>query len=117
VTIDPDTMCSRTTITASPAFAANTMSLNGKEEDFDGNVRLCNVVREMRKIAGDYVGADGAVVVKKEDWATYKLKVVSHNNFPTAAGLASSASGYACFTKCLAEVFAVRSGMQVCTRM
>jgi len=34
----------------------------------------------------------------------YDYKVVSENNFPTAAGFASSASGFAAFARCLVEV-------------
>lgn len=50
---------------------------------------------------------DGVTKISSADWAAYKLKIVSVNNFPTAAGLASSASGYACFTRCLAELYGV----------
>ncbi len=34
----------------------------------------------------------------------YDYKVMSENNFPTAAGFASSASGFAAFARCLVEV-------------
>ena len=37
----------------------------------------------------------------------YKLHICSENNFPTAAGLASSAAGYACFVYTLASVYGV----------
>ena len=43
--------------------------------------------------------------MKKEEWADYKVHVSSLNTFPTAAGLASSAAGYAALVSCLAEVF------------
>lgn len=33
---------------------------------------------------------------EEEDMARYHLHICSKNNFPTAAGLASSAAGYAC---------------------
>jgi diphosphomevalonate decarboxylase len=36
------------------------------------------------------------------------VRVASKNNFPTAAGLASSASGYACLVAALARAFDVR---------
>lgn len=39
----------------------------------------------------------------------YKLLIVSENNFPTAAGLASSAAGYACFVYTLATLYGVQN--------
>lgn len=38
------------------------------------------------------------------DW---KIHICSKNNFPTAAGLASSAAGYACLTAALAKLYKV----------
>lgn len=37
-----------------------------------------------------------------ENW---KLHICSKNNFPTAAGLASSAAGYACLSAALAKLY------------
>jgi Diphosphomevalonate decarboxylase-like N-terminal domain len=34
--------------------------------------------------------------MRREAWHNYKVRIVSENNFPTAAGLASSASGFCC---------------------
>lgn len=39
----------------------------------------------------------------------YKLHICSENNFPTAAGLASSAAGYACFVYTLATLYGVEN--------
>jgi diphosphomevalonate decarboxylase len=104
-TIDQDSMQSRTTILASKSFDSDEMWLNDKHEDIAKSTRLTNVLREIRLRATDFEDADGNVLVKKEDWPQYHIHVISHNNFPTAAGLASSASGYACFTKCLAGLY------------
>eukprot|EP00466_Bigelowiella_natans_P012481 jgi/Bigna1/68404/fgenesh1_pg.6_\ len=50
---------------------------------------------------------EGKTIVKASEWPEFGLKITSDNNFPTAAGLASSASGLACFTKCLAAVYQI----------
>lgn len=99
-------MKSLTTIIASKTFAADSMRLNDKEESIDANPRMKDVIAQLKKRAQPLV-VDGVVKISSEDWAAYKLKIVSVNNFPTAAGLASSASGYACFTRCLAELYGV----------
>lgn len=110
-TLSQDSMKSTTTITASQALTAHEMVLNGDTVDLtvdnSTNKRLAAVMRETLARAQDYKNAEGKVVVKKEDWSKYKLSIKSHNNFPTAAGLASSASGLACFTACLAKLYNV----------
>lgn len=41
------------------------------------------------------------------DILKYNLHICSENNFPTAAGLASSAAGYACLVSALAALYNV----------
>ena len=69
--------------------------------------RLQNCLKSIRGRAGDKKDKDGKVIVKKEEWSEYKLHIVSSNNFPTAAGLASSASGFACLVYTLAQLFGI----------
>jgi diphosphomevalonate decarboxylase len=57
-----------------------------REEDIN-NDRLQNVLQAIRARIDD--DAD-------DELKNVKLHIVSKNNFPTAAGLASSAAGYAC---------------------
>jgi diphosphomevalonate decarboxylase len=64
------------------------------------------VLREIRAIAGNRIDpTTGDVLVKKEDWSKYKVHIASVNTFPTGAGLASSAAGYACLTSVLAKLY------------
>ena len=45
------------------------------------------------------------------------ISIVSNNNFPTAAGLASSASGYACLTAAVAKLLEVNVGPEALSRV
>jgi len=104
--IDQGSMKSLTCIVASKSYEKDTMFLNGKEEDIEANPRMKDVIQALRARAQPLV-VDGVTRIAKEDWSHYHLRIVSLNNFPTAAGLASSASGYACFTSTLATLYNV----------
>lgn len=77
------------------------MTLNGKQEDFE-NVRIQRCLAEVKLRAAE------AESCSKELLAM-KIHVVSENNFPTAAGLASSASGYACLVFTLAQLYGLKN--------
>lgn len=78
--------------------------MNGKEVEINGRGITC--IREIRRLAGDRVDpATGEVIVKKEDWPQYKVRICSVNTFPTGAGLASSAAGLACMVSTLGALF------------
>ena len=54
---------------------------------------------------------------KLEKISIRKVLISSRNNFPTAAGLASSASGYAALTFALAKFYCLDLGMQELSRI
>ena len=107
VTIDQADLCTTTTVTASASFPRDRLWLNGEEEDAEGNKRVQRVLKEVRDQAGDLKDATGKVLVRKEEWHQMRVHVVSKNNFPTAAGLASSAAGYAALAFSLAKLHGV----------
>ncbi|MCX6769314.1 MAG: diphosphomevalonate decarboxylase, partial [Candidatus Micrarchaeota archaeon] len=78
VTMD-ETVHTRTTVEFDSSLSRDLFSLNGKIARADETVRVSRVLDEVRKKAG----------------ITHKARVYSENNFPTAAGIASSASGFA----------------------
>ena len=79
------------------------------EEDVSQSRRFQACLRLVRALATDRVDpATGEVLVKKEDWEKYRIRVSSINTFPTAAGLASSAAGYACLVFALAQLFGAK---------
>ena len=63
--------------------------------------KVLSAIRNLAPSSSTHQTISGkSVAVTADDWAQkYKIKVVSFNNFPTAAGLASSASGYCCLGK------------------
>lgn len=96
-TLSLDYMCAKTTIAASPLFKENKLWLNGKEEIFD-NPRIENCLKDLKHRAE--LCGDGEIL-------KWNIHVCSENNFPTAAGLASSAAGYACFVTTLATLYGI----------
>jgi len=101
-----DDMRAITTVVASPGITADRLWLNGEEVDITGSKRVRSVLREMRALARDRA-TDGGGVIPGDVLRTWKVHIVSRNTFPTAAGLASSAAGYAALVHTLADVFNV----------
>jgi len=97
-TLHQDQLHAKTTVAISAGFTEDRIWLNGTEEDI-GNKRLQNCFREIRARAAAKDPSDPRV--------SMKIRVCSANNFPTAAGLASSAAGYACLVSALAQVYGV----------
>ncbi|KAG6490606.1 hypothetical protein ZIOFF_051913 [Zingiber officinale] len=106
VTLDPDHLSATTTVAVSPTFDRDRMWLNGQEISVSGD-RFQNCLREIRKLARDVEDVDKGVLIRKEDWQKLHVHIASYNNFPTAAGLASSAAGFACLVFTLAKLMNV----------
>ncbi|KAH9113614.1 hypothetical protein LEN26_011183 [Aphanomyces euteiches] len=105
VTLNQDQLKTVTSIVASKDFTDDRIWLNGAEQNIQ-NKRIQVVLKEMRRLASDKAVDQDGNTIAKADWNNYKLHIVSINTFPTAAGLASSAAGYACLVAALAELFA-----------
>ncbi|XP_051119991.1 diphosphomevalonate decarboxylase MVD2, peroxisomal [Andrographis paniculata] len=107
VTLDPDHLCTTTSVAVSPAFTHDRIWLNGKEVSLSGS-RFQNCLREIRSRASDVEDKEKGIKIAKEDWEKLHVHIVSYNNFPTAAGLASSAAGLACLVFSLAKLMNVK---------
>ena len=108
VTLDMEDLCTVTTVVASKSFSKDRLWLNGTEEDPSTNKRVQSVLREIRKRAGAFADSDGnTIIANNSEWSGYNVHIVSYNTFPTAAGLASSAAGYACMVRALGALFKV----------
>ncbi|XP_016996148.2 diphosphomevalonate decarboxylase [Drosophila takahashii] len=99
MTLSTDELCAKTTVCASESFEENRMWLNGEEVPFEGSSRLQRCLKEVRRLAL----SNGSTKVPP----AWKLHIASVNNFPTAAGLASSAAGYACLVYSLSRLYGI----------
>lgn len=97
MTLDANEMSANTTISASESFKQNRMWLNGDEVAFEDNARVMRCLEGVQRLAL----ANGELKFP----LSWKLHIASYNNFPTAAGLASSAAGYACLVYTLARLY------------
>ncbi|XP_017074430.1 diphosphomevalonate decarboxylase [Drosophila eugracilis] len=97
MTLSTDDLCAKTTVTASETFEQNRMWLNGDEVPFEESSRLQRCLKEVHRLALK----NGNQKVPP----SWKIHIASVNNFPTAAGLASSAAGYACLVYSLSRLY------------
>nr|XP_011469322.1 PREDICTED: diphosphomevalonate decarboxylase [Fragaria vesca subsp. vesca] len=107
VTLDPDHLCTTTTVSVSPSFSHDRMWLNGDEISLSGG-RFQRCLREIRSRACDVHDESKGIHITKKDWEKLHVHIASYNNFPTAAGLASSAAGFACLVFALGKLMNVK---------
>ncbi|XP_014593934.1 diphosphomevalonate decarboxylase isoform X1 [Equus przewalskii] len=113
VTLHQDQLKTTTTAAISKDFTEDRIWLNGREEDV-GQPRLQACLREIRRLARKRRSAGDEDLLPLS--LSYKVHVASVNNFPTAAGLASSAAGYACLAYTLAQVYGVEGDLSEVAR-
>ncbi|XP_030153265.1 diphosphomevalonate decarboxylase isoform X4 [Lynx canadensis] len=113
VTLHQDQLKTTTTAAISKDFTEDRIWLNGREEDV-GQPRLQACLREIRRLARKRrsTGDEDPPPLS----LSYKVHIASVNNFPTAAGLASSAAGHACLAYTLARVYGVDSDLSEAAR-
>ena len=106
ITLDQKDLCAITTVAASTSFTQDRLWLNGTEDVHAAtNVRFRACIDGVKALATDVTTDDGVTaVVTKAQWQTMYIHVSSYNTFPTAAGLASSAAGYAALVASLAQL-------------
>ncbi|KAI3633242.1 hypothetical protein MIR68_008780 [Amoeboaphelidium protococcarum] len=118
LTLDTDDLHSKTTVRVySPQGGSQQSSdssddvefwLNGVKEPL--STRMIKIVSQLRlqraQLEQEQMDTTTTTTASKcLPLSQWPLRIVSENNFPTAAGLASSASGLACFVVTLASVY------------
>lgn len=104
MTLSQDDLRTHTTAACSASFEKDSLTLNGSDQDISG-ARTQACLRELRTLR-KAVEEEDASLPKLSD---LPLKIVSENNFPTAAGLASSAAGFAALVRAIANLYQLKS--------
>lgn len=112
VTLNQDELRARTTVAVSRNFKEDKMWLNGREQSMK-NARLQSVISQIKRLCRKRkIDAD-----QPNEKLQWKLHICSENNFPTAAGLASSAAGYACLVYALSKLYGVEGDISKIARL
>ncbi|EGO55801.1 diphosphomevalonate decarboxylase [Neurospora tetrasperma FGSC 2508] len=101
VTLSQADLRTLTTASCSASYPeGDSLLLNGEPSDVSG-ARPQACFRELRARRAALEAADPSL----PKLSTMPLRIVSENNFPTAAGLASSAAGFAAFVRAIANLY------------
>ncbi|SCU92814.1 LAFA_0F13036g1_1 [Lachancea sp. 'fantastica'] len=100
VTLAQDDLRTLTSVATSETFLEDQLWLNGKLESLNSE-RTQNCLQDLRDLRCKLESGDKNLVPMSK----WKLHIVSENNFPTAAGLASSAAGFAALVAAIAKLY------------
>lgn len=118
ITLDTNVLCSRTTVVLIKSNSAKIyVTLNNVTQIIDNT--------DLTKNAGDLINKKRLFTMLDkvrqncglENPFEFEIRICSSNNFPTACGMASSASGFACLAKCLAKVFDYKGDVSELARL
>ncbi|KAJ5569911.1 Diphosphomevalonate decarboxylase [Penicillium hispanicum] len=102
VTLSQRSLRTLTTASCSATYPAeDTLNLNGKPQEIQSSKRTLACLSSLRALRKAVEDADTSL----PKLSTLPLRIVSENNFPTAAGLASSAAGFAALVRAVADLY------------
>ncbi|KAL8694551.1 MAG: hypothetical protein Q9218_000807 [Villophora microphyllina] len=101
VTLSQSDLRTHTTASCSPSYSTpDTLLLNAKPQSLaDARSQAC--LTALRSLRADLEKSNSSL----PPLSTYPLRLSSSNNFPTAAGLASSAAGFAALVRSIADLY------------
>jgi len=84
-----------------PASDGDTLTLNGISQDISSSKRTLACLSNLRSLRKEVESSNESL----PKLSSLPLRIVSENNFPTAAGLASSAAGFAALVRAVADLY------------
>ncbi|KAL9001240.1 MAG: hypothetical protein Q9169_000424, partial [Polycauliona sp. 2 TL-2023] len=101
VTLSQSDLRTHTTASCSPSYSPlDTLLLNAEPQPLsDARSQAC--LKSLRALRSDLESSNPSL----PQLSTYPLRLCSSNNFPTAAGLASSAAGFAALVRSIADLY------------
>lgn len=106
VTLSQKDLRTLTTAATSETFTEDKLWLNGKLESLESE-RTKACLADLKKLRKELEDSDASL----PKLSTFGLHIVSENNFPTAAGLASSAAGFAALVVAIAKLYKLPQDM------
>lgn len=106
VTLSQNDLRTLTSASASEDFESDKLWLNGKLESLE-SPRSKACLADLRTLRSQLEQQDAALPKLSQ----FALHIVSENNFPTAAGLASSAAGFAALVTAIAKLYQLPQDM------
>lgn len=102
VTLSQKSLRTHTTASCSSSYSGHdTLILNNEEEDIQSSARTTACLQLLKRYRKDLEDKDSGL----PKLSSMPLRIVSANNFPTAAGLASSAAGFAALVRAIANLY------------
>jgi len=101
VTLSQLSLRTLTTASSSAGYSGDSLTLNGKPQDIQSSKRTLACLSHLRSLRQALESVDSSL----PKLSGLPLRIVSENNFPTAAGLASSAAGFAALVRAIADLY------------
>ncbi|KAG7662611.1 MVD1 [[Candida] subhashii] len=106
VTLSQKDLRTLTTAATCESFIKDELYLNGNLESLE-SPRTQACLADLRRLRAELEAANTSLPKLSQ----FKLRIVSENNFPTAAGLASSAAGFAALITAIAKLYELPQDM------